>query len=230
MRHPWSAGGGGRDPCFNEHGAALDLDLFHLAVDRDAQVHRPRRFRTVGRIGHQGCLQGRDRRFGCRKDRKAIGQMRHEPALGGGRFLKEASDGRVVVVGADPDGSIYSNPHDVHQYDVEGVGEDFYPQAFDRTIADDIVQVTDAQAFEMTRRLAAEEGLLVGGSSGMAVAAAVRYARMRDLDEKQLLVVVLPDSGRGYLEKIFDDGWMREHGYGAVVDATTRPSLVPRSR
>lgn len=149
---------------------------------------------------------------------------------GTGRFLKEASDGRVVVVGADPDGSIYSNPHDVHQYDVEGVGEDFYPQAFDRTIADDIVQVTDAQAFEMTRRLAAEEGLLVGGSSGMAVAAAVRYARMRDLDEKQLLVVVLPDSGRGYLEKIFDDGWMREHGYGAVVDATTRPSLVPRSR
>ncbi len=145
---------------------------------------------------------------------------------GTGRFLKEASDGRVVVVGADPEGSIYSDPSDVHQYDIEGVGEDFYPQAFDRTITDDIVRVSDADAFEMTRRLASEEGLLVGGSSGMAVSAAIAYARRHDLDENELVVVVLPDSGRGYLEKIFDDEWMRSHGYGSVVDRTTRPSIA----
>lgn len=87
---------------------------------------------------------------------------------GTGKYLKEVSDGAVTVVGSDPEGSIYSDPSDVHQYDIEGVGEDFYPKAFDRNITDDIVQVTDREAFEMTRRLAAEEGLLVGGSSGMA--------------------------------------------------------------
>ena len=105
---------------------------------------------------------------------------------GTGRYLKEASDGKVQVVGADPEGSIYSNPDDVHQYSIEGVGEDFYPKAFDRELPDEIVQVNDAEAFEMTRRLAAEEGLLVGGSSGMAVMAALKYAREHDLDENQL--------------------------------------------
>lgn len=147
---------------------------------------------------------------------------------GTGRFLKEASDGAVKVIGADPEGSIYSAPskEDVHQYKIEGVGEDFYPKAFDRDITDDIVKVNDAEAFEMTRRLAAEEGLLVGGSSGMAVAAALKYARANDLDADQLVVVLLPDSGRGYLEKIFDDDWMRANGFGDVVDRTSRPSLA----
>lgn len=147
---------------------------------------------------------------------------------GTGRYLKEVSDGAVKVIGSDPEGSIYSAPSnaDVHQYDIEGVGEDFYPKAFDRSITDDIVKVNDHDAFLMTRRLAAEEGLLVGGSSGMAVASAIQYARMNDLDADQLVVVLLPDSGRSYLEKIFNDDWMREHGYGDIVDATTRPSLI----
>ena len=147
---------------------------------------------------------------------------------GTGKYLKEASDGAVKVIGADPEGSIYSAPskEDVHQYKIEGVGEDFYPKAFDRNITDDIVKVNDAEAFEMTRRLAAEEGLLVGGSSGMAVAAALKYVRANDLDASQLVVVLLPDSGRGYLEKIFDDDWMRANGFGDVVDRTTRPSLA----
>ena len=147
---------------------------------------------------------------------------------GTGKYLKEVSDGAVKVIGSDPEGSIYSadSKAEVHQYDIEGVGEDFYPKAFDRDITDDIVKVNDAEAFEMTRRLAGEEGLLVGGSSGMAVASAVKYALANDLDEHQLVVVLLPDSGRSYLEKIFDDDWMRAHGYGDVVDRTARPSLV----
>jgi len=145
---------------------------------------------------------------------------------GTGKYLKEVSDGAVTVVGSDPEGSIYSDPSDVHQYDIEGVGEDFYPKAFDRNITDDIVQVTDREAFEMTRRLAAEEGLLVGGSSGMAVVSALKYAREHDLDSNQVVVVLLPDSGRSYLEKIFNDDWMRENGYGDIVERTSRPSFA----
>ena len=145
---------------------------------------------------------------------------------GTGKYLKEVSDGAVTVVGSAPEGSIYSDPSDVHQYDIEGVGEDFYPKAFDRNITDDIVQVTDREAFEMTRRLAAEEGLLVGGSSGMAVVSALKYAREHDLDSNQVVVVLLPDSGRSYLEKIFNDDWMRENGYGDIVERTSRPSLA----
>lgn len=145
---------------------------------------------------------------------------------GTGNYLKDASDGAVTVIGADPEGSIYSNPDDIHGYDIEGVGEDFMPGAYDQRIADEIVRITDAEAFLMTRRLASEEGLLVGGSSGMAVAAAVKYAKAHDLDETQTVVVLLPDSGRGYLEKIFDDAWMIDHGYADVVAATARPSIV----
>ena len=145
---------------------------------------------------------------------------------GTGRYLKDVSHGAVQVIGSDPEGSIYSDPNDVHQYRIEGVGEDFYPKAFDRDLPDEIVQVTDAEAFEMTRRLANEEGLLVGGSSGMAVVSAVKYAREHKLDENQLVVVLLPDSGRGYMEKIFNDDWMRANGFADVVERTTKPSLA----
>lgn len=145
---------------------------------------------------------------------------------GTGRYLKEASNGAVKVIGADPEGSIYSNPNDVHQYKIEGVGEDFYPKAFDRDITDDIVQIGDAEAFETTRRLASEEGLLVGGSAGMAVAAAIKYALANSLDESQTIVVLAPDSGRSYLDKIFNDEWMRANGFADVVERTTRPSIA----
>ena len=147
---------------------------------------------------------------------------------GTGKYLKEVSDGKVVVVGSDPEGSIYSNPDDVHQYDIEGVGEDFFPGAFDRSIPDEIVQVNDHEAFIMTRRLASQEGLLVGGSSGMAVVSALKYAREHRLDSDQLVVVLLPDSGRGYLEKIFNDDWLAEHGYDDVLEATRRESPAHR--
>ena len=147
---------------------------------------------------------------------------------GTGRYLKEISNGSVKVIGSDPEGSIYSaaSKDDVHQYNIEGVGEDFYPKAFDRNITDDIVRVNDAEAFEMTRRLAGEESLLVGGSSGMAVVSAIKYALKEHLDADQLVVVLAPDSGRSYMEKIFNDDWMRANGYGDIVERTAKPSLA----
>jgi cystathionine beta-synthase len=137
---------------------------------------------------------------------------------GTGRFLKQASEGRVTVIGADPVGSIYSGGP-LHGYLVEGVGEDFWPTTFDPAVVDRYERVGDAEAFAMTRRLAREEGLLVGGSGGMAVVAALRAAR--DLPADAVVVVVLPDHGRGYLSKIFDDTWMTDHGF-AVEQTTSR--------
>jgi cystathionine beta-synthase len=129
---------------------------------------------------------------------------------GAGRYLKERKPA-VEVVGADPEGSIYSRPDDVHPYLVEGVGEDFYPATLDASVVDRYLTVSDRDAFLMTRRLAREEGLLAGGSGGLAVSAAVAVARERDRDTT--IVVLIPDSGRGYLSKVFNDDWMREHGF-----------------
>ena len=126
---------------------------------------------------------------------------------GAGRYLKQASAGRVRVIGADPEGSIYSGGP-IHGYLVEGVGEDFYPPNFDPGVVDQFHRISDAESFAMTRRLAREEGLLVGGSSGMAVVAALRTAR--DLPDTAVVVVLLPDSGRSYLGKIFDDDWITD--------------------
>ncbi len=129
---------------------------------------------------------------------------------GTGRYLKDASEGRVKVIGADPEGSVYSGGSG-RPYLVEGVGEDFWPTAYDRTVADEIVAVSDKDSFQMTRRLAKEEGLLVGGSCGMAVVAALRVAERLGPDD--VVVVLLPDSGRGYLSKIFNDEWMADYGF-----------------
>ncbi|WP_030877600.1 MULTISPECIES: cystathionine beta-synthase [Streptomyces] len=129
---------------------------------------------------------------------------------GTGRYLKEVSGGRVSVVGADPEGSVYSGGSG-RPYLVEGVGEDFWPEAYDRGVADRIVAVSDKESFQMTRRLAKEEGLLVGGSCGMAVVGALEVAR--ELGPDDVVVVLLPDSGRGYLSKIFNDEWMNDYGF-----------------
>ena len=129
---------------------------------------------------------------------------------GTGRYLKDASDGRVQVVGADPEGSVYSGGTG-RPYLVEGVGEDFWPGAYDRTVADRVEAVSDRESFLMTRRLAREEGLLVGGSCGLAAVAALRVAASAGPDD--LVVVLLPDSGRGYLSKIYNDDWMADHGF-----------------
>ena len=137
---------------------------------------------------------------------------------GVGKYLKEVSNGAVRTIGADPEGSVYSGGTG-RPYLVEGVGEDFWPTAYDPSVVDEIIASTDAESFEMTRRLAREEGLLVGGSSGLAVASGLKAAR--DLGPDDVMVILLPDGGRGYLGKIFNEKWMRSYGFGEDTDERT---------
>src|SRR6476661_6880115 len=133
---------------------------------------------------------------------------------GVGRYLKEQNPD-VQVVGADPAGSVYSGGSG-RPYLVEGVGEDFWPETYDRSVADRVIEVSDADSFAFTRRLAREEAMLVGGSSGMAAFAAVRLAQElagTPEGDDAVIVVLLPDSGRGYLTKVFNDEWLAQYGF-----------------
>jgi cystathionine beta-synthase len=149
-----------------------------------------------------------------------------------GRYLK-AQNPDIQIIGADPEGSVYSGGSG-RPYLVEGIGEDFWPEAYDRDIADRVVMVTDRDSFLTARRVTREEGILVGGSCGTAIWAALEIGK--DLGPDAVVVVLLPDSGRGYLSKVYDDGWMADHGFlrsgGNTIEAvlarkgTDLPPLV----
>ncbi|MEP6973609.1 MAG: cystathionine beta-synthase, partial [Actinomycetota bacterium] len=135
---------------------------------------------------------------------------------GVGRYLKEQNPD-VMVVGADPEGSVYSGD-EPRPYLVEGIGEDFWPGTFDPSVVDRYVKVSDRDSFRVARAITRQEGILVGGSAGTAVFAALRIAR--ELDETKTIVVLLPDTGRQYLSKLYSDSWMLQHG---MLD---RPDVV----
>jgi len=128
---------------------------------------------------------------------------------GTAKYLKEKNP-NIIIVGADPQGSILSGDSP-KSYKVEGIGEDFIPKTFNRQIVDEMVRVSDKESFNVARRLAREDGLLVGGSAGTALAAALKYAQR--LEQPKYIVVLLPDTGRNYINKIFSDQWMQENGF-----------------
>jgi cystathionine beta-synthase len=134
---------------------------------------------------------------------------------GAARYLKRQKPD-LLVVAADPEGSIYSG--DTHPYLTEGIGEDFWPKTFDPSLVDRYLRVSDRDAFRMARRITREEGILVGGSSGTAVVAAVEVAR--ELGPDDVVVVILPDTGRNYLSKLYSDAWLLQYGL------TERPEAV----
>lgn len=152
---------------------------------------------------------------------------------GTGGYLKSKNP-NIIVIGADPEGSILSGDTP-KSYSVEGIGEDFVPITFDRRVVDEFVRVSDAESFNWTRRIAREEGILAGGSSGTALSAAVKYAQR--LPKGSNIVVLFPDTGRNYLTKIFSDDWMYEKGFlsnppekvtvGEILNLKERmPSLI----
>jgi len=145
---------------------------------------------------------------------------------GTGRYLKEVSRGRVKIIGADPEGSVYSGGSG-RPYLVEGVGEDIWPATYDPEICDQVIAVSDAESFRMTRRLAREEALLTGGSCGLAVVVALRVAQQ---NPDAVIVVLLPDGGRGYLSKIYNDEWMSDYGFLAAQTSEPLVADVLASR
>ncbi|CDR36793.1 CYFA0S01e04544g1_1 [Cyberlindnera fabianii] len=146
------------------------------------------------------------------------------------KYLKE-KDSNITVVGADPVGSILAVPEslnetDVTQYKVEGIGYDFIPEALNRDYVDKWYKTADQESFTLARRIISEEGILVGGSSGSAMAAVVKYCQEHpELTEDDTIVVVFPDSIRSYLSKFADDEWMKSNGFELYTKPKTAKDL-----
>ncbi len=146
-----------------------------------------------------------------------------------GRYLK-ARNPAIQIIGADPEGSVYSGGGG-RPYLVEGIGEDFWPDAYDREIADRVVMVSDRDSFLTARRVTRQEGILVGGSAGTAIWAALQVGLEAGHDA--VIVVIIPDSGRGYLSKLYDDSWMADHGFlrsGGSTEETVGELLAHKHR
>ncbi|HEU5448295.1 MAG TPA: cystathionine beta-synthase, partial [Acidimicrobiia bacterium] len=144
---------------------------------------------------------------------------------GVGRYLKSQNPA-VQVIGADPDGSVYSGG-DGRPYLVEGIGEDFWPETYDRSVVDRVVAVTDRDSFLTARRVTREEGILIGGSGGTAVWAALEVGK--ELGPDDVVVLIIPDSGRGYLSKVYDDEWMADYGFLSALGNTVGDILHRKS-
>ncbi len=170
---------------------------------------------------------------GGKLDAVVIGAGTGGMITGVARVLKQELP-HVEVIGVDPEGSILAGPEEVHSYKVEGIGYDFIPEVLDRTLVDRWIKSNDRDSFRVARQLIRQEGLLVGGSAGAAVWAAIKVCR--DMKPGQRVVTILPDSVRNYLTKFVSDSWMRQHGYlqsdwevgtiGDVVRALPRRAVI----
>jgi cystathionine beta-synthase len=143
---------------------------------------------------------------------------------GTARYLK-AQNPNIRVIAGDPDASVFSGGSG-RPYLVEGVGEDFYPAAWSPDLYDEVLPITDAESFRTAREVSKEEGILIGGSGGMAVAAAIRVAKQAGPND--IVVVLNPDSGRGYLSKVFNDDWMATFGFLRECDTCIAAVLDTR--
>jgi cystathionine beta-synthase len=200
------------DRLAREIPGAFKPDQYHNPANPESHVHStgPEIWRqTAGRVTHF-----------------VAGIGTGGTITGVGRSLKELSGGRVQIVGADPAGSVYSGGSG-RPYLVEGIGEDFWPTTYDPSVVDRVVMVSDRDSFLTARAVTREEGILVGGSAGTAVWAAVEVGR--ELGPDDVVVVLIPDSGRGYLSKLYNDSWMADFGFLRAAGPTVADVLARKS-